>query len=118
VRLGSSHNREAVRRIYSSETVELPPMSERDISVKSVWKTLPLKSADWLLESKSLGNGLLLARALLALGGRSAYVSVLNGSKEGKTVAAGQMLGVAKPAIRIEVPPASQEPDSDDNQHI
>ena len=39
VRLGSSHNREAVRRIYSSETVELPPMSQRDIPVKSIWNT-------------------------------------------------------------------------------
>jgi len=46
VRFGSSHNREAVRRIYSSETVELPPMSERDIAVKSVWNTLPVKSVD------------------------------------------------------------------------
>jgi len=70
------------------------------------------------VESKSLGNGLLLARALLASGGRSANVRVLNGSKEGKTVAAGQIFGVTKPAIRIEVPPASQKPDSNDNQHI
>jgi len=31
-------------------------------------------------------------------------------------VAAGQMLGVAEPTLRIEVPPASQEPDSDDIQ--
>jgi hypothetical protein len=117
--LGSSSEREAVCRIYSSETIELLSMNQRDIPVKSVWDTLPAKSIDRLLEVKNLGNGVLLARTLLVSGGAPANVQVLNSSNKGnKTVTARQILLVAEPPIGVKVSPAKQESDGDDGQHI
>jgi hypothetical protein len=117
VRLGSTSNREAVRRIYAAEDMEVPARSQCDIPVKSVWNTLPAKYADWLLESKTLPNGVMLARTLLAPGGNTVCVRGINSSNEVKTVSAGQLLGRAEP-IQGHVPLADEHPEEENIEHI
>ena len=114
VKLGSSANRESVRRIYAAETVELPPRCQQDIPVKSVYSNLPPKGVDWLLEPRTLSSGLILARTLLVTGNQPTYVRVINCSTENKVLAAGCVLGIAEPVCESHVQGAELEPDNGD----
>jgi len=53
-----------MRRIYVRNTVELKPCSKSDVAVRSIWSTMPLSTAEWLVEAKELRPGVHLARTL------------------------------------------------------
>ena len=78
VQLVGTGVRQCVRRIYSRETVELQPGTQNDIAVKSVWSTLPSRATQWIVESKELHPGVVMARTLLSADGGPAQVRVVN----------------------------------------
>jgi len=59
VTLRTTKRRPCLRRIYTNETVNIPPRTQMDVSVKSVWTTLPPASVDWLVEPRAYRNNVL-----------------------------------------------------------
>ena len=63
-------HRPCVRRIFAKESVEIPPRSQIDIPVKSVWTHMPPTAVNWLVEPREYRTGVLLARTLLSSDGQ------------------------------------------------
>ena len=55
-----------VRRVYSANTVHIPPMTQADIPVKVTWPTLNPEESDWLVEPTLVDEGLIVARTLVS----------------------------------------------------
>jgi hypothetical protein len=90
------NRRQCLRRIFDRETIEIPPSSQADVPVKSVWNTLPPVTVNWMVESREYRTGVPLARTLLSPDGQKGYVRVLNCATTPCTVPAGDLLTTAK----------------------
>ena len=54
-----------VRRLYSVEpVVRIPERSQTDIPVRVTWPTMHPTESDWLVESKPIGENLMVGRTL------------------------------------------------------
>jgi hypothetical protein len=96
VRLENATHPSCVRRTYSKDDVELPPFSQCNVPVKSVWSSWPQCRVDWLVKPKILRQGVILAGTLLAPNGDEACVRVLNGSPTPCLLPAGELLASAE----------------------
>ena len=85
-----------VRRIYARNTVELKPYSQSDVAVRSMWSTMPMSAAEWLVEAKELHPGVHLARTLISNEDSETYVRILNSSPVTCTMEAGGLLAHAE----------------------
>jgi len=90
--------RQCVRRIYAKETVELKPGTQSDLSVRSVWSTIPSATTDWIVGPKKLRCGVMMARTLLTNDKETVTVRVVNCSPVSCTASAGELLTTAEPA--------------------
>jgi predicted aspartyl protease len=96
---------DCVRRLYAAETVEIPPLSQADLPVRSVWSTLPPK-ADWVVEPVQVSTDVVIARTLIAADPRSAMIRVLNYGPTSWTVSSGDLMGHAESVEPAVVPAA------------
>ena len=108
--------RPCVRRIYATETCEIPPKGQLDISVKSVWSSLPPRHVDWLVEPTKCGDNVLLARTLLSTEQPQTFVQVLNYGPAASTIAAGDLLGLAEPVEQADVVVTGESGEQDSSQ--
>ena len=76
--------------------VELPPYSQCDVPVRSVWTALPASTINWLVEPKFYQPGVLSARTLLAGDTANSYIRVLNYSPRACILHEGKLLGTAE----------------------
>ena len=67
-----------VRRVYSADTVHIPPMTQTDIPVKVTWPTLKPEESDWLVEPTTVDEGLIVARTLVSGEALDTAVRVIN----------------------------------------
>ena len=67
-----------VRRVYSADTVHIPPMTQADIPVKVTWPTLNPEESDWLVEPVAVDEGLIVARTLVSGEALDTAVRVIN----------------------------------------
>ena len=78
IRLRAVVNRECIRRLYATSTVEVRPFCQTDIGAKTVWSTL-LPHAWWMVGPVELRQGVLHgARKLLSDDPNCAQLGVLN----------------------------------------
>ena len=95
--------RQSIRRIYAQETVELPPGTQKDLAVKSVFTTWPLVKGEWIVEPKELHPGVLMARTLLSTDAETTKIRVINCGQVPCTLLAGELLATAeqKPLMAV-----------------
>jgi hypothetical protein len=86
VKLGKFIRKGQVRRLYSKNSIVLPPRAQVTVPVKSVWDTLPFGNAEWIVEPRECGRGILLARTLLSSDANESYVRLLNCSSMARTI--------------------------------
>src|SRR6266516_917788 len=84
-----------VSRIYVRERIEIAPLTEHNVPVRIVHKNWRTPRSDWLIQPKELGNGLLVARAILPYNDDLAAVRVLNITDHMVTVPEGCDMGRA-----------------------
>jgi predicted aspartyl protease len=119
VSLHTVNRRQCIRRIFARETIEIPPRSQADVPVKSVWNTLPSMAVDWMVEPREYRVGVLLARTLLSPNGQQAYVRVLNCGTTPCTVPAGDLLTTAEAVEKQNVvEPTNQQNEEDEYEHV
>jgi hypothetical protein len=119
VSLWPVNRRPCLRRIYARSAVDIPPRSQMDVPVKSVWTTLPSKVVDWLVETSEYRSGVLLARTLLPSDEQQCYVRVLNCGLSTCNVSAGELLTTAE-AIERQGAPDFDKSDPQENgcEHV
>ena len=85
-----------VRRLYDTNTVELPSYSQQDILVSSVWSTRPRELKHWMVEPKLVKPGVVMARTLLPEDQTKACVRMVNYGPVACTIPAGELLTIAE----------------------
>jgi transposase InsO family protein len=85
-----------VRRIFVRDNIEVPPRTQSNLPVKSVWMQLPMGNGNWTVEPRELQPGVMIARTLLAQSGPGVCVRVINCNNEPCRIEAGQFLAEAQ----------------------
>jgi hypothetical protein len=117
VRLENTTQPSCVRRTYSKDKVELPPFSQSNVPVKSVWSSWPQCRVDWLVESKILRQGAILAGTLLAPNRDEACVRVLNGSPTPCLLPAGE-LPASTESVTANCGASDKSQDKESGEHV
>jgi hypothetical protein len=95
-----------VRRIFVRDSIDVPPRTQSNLPVKSVWTQLPMGNGNWTVEPRELQPGVMLARTLLAQSGPGVCVRVINCNNEPCRIEAGQFLAEAqRVGMLLEAPP-------------
>ena len=91
--------RPTVRRVYVEESVFVPPLTQVTVPVRLAWTNYE-KSAnatEWMLDTKQLYQGVVVARSLLPEVGTKTFVRAVNLSDQPRTLSVGMCIGSAEP---------------------
>jgi transposase InsO family protein len=98
IQLYKRPTRAVVRRIYVAEDHLIHAGHQADVPVKLTWNTVKTPSTDWVLEPKSLRQGVVAARTLLSGSATQSVIRIINYSNSNHSMHAGQCIGTAEPA--------------------
>ena len=93
-------HRPVVRRVYVQEDVLVPPWTQMAIPVRLAWTTYErgANKTEWVLDTKQLSQGVIVARSLLPETGTKAFFRTINLSDQTRTLSSGLCMGGAEPA--------------------
>jgi predicted aspartyl protease len=91
-------SRAFVRRIYVASDQIIPPRQQVNMPVKLTINSLRMPDTDWVMESKSLRQGVTSARTLLEGDKHIAAVPIINCSNIAHRFRANECIGYAEPA--------------------
>ena len=100
--VGRSH-RPIVRRVYVQEDVLVPAWTQVSVPVRLAWTTYERggNKSEWVLDTKQLSQGVVVARSLLPETGTMAYVRAINLSDQARTLSTGLCMGSTEPAKAV-----------------
>ena len=92
--------RPAVRRVYVQENVLVPPLAQVDVPVRLAWTAYErgANKTEWVLDTKQLSQGVVVACSLLPETDTKAFVRAINLSDKPRTLSSGLCMGSAGPA--------------------
>jgi hypothetical protein len=102
IKLFSRPSQAQVRRIYVSNETVVQPGCQANVPVKLALHSLRTPSSDWVMESKALSGGVVLARTLIGEETEGPAVRVINYSRRPYRFPEGLCLGKAEPAVVCE----------------
>ena len=99
--------RMSVRRIYVSQSVEVPPRSETNVPVQLRRLSRRALTADWLVEPKQLDEGIFVARTLLSDESQYPALRLINVGRKAYQVIEGQRVGDAEIVRETDICPVT-----------
>jgi len=99
--------RMSVRRIYASQSVEVPPRSETNVPVQLRRLSRRALTADWLVEPKQLDEGIFVARTLLSDESQYPALRLINVGRKAYQVIEGQRVGDAEIVRETDICPVT-----------
>ena len=93
-----------VRRVYVEQNVTVPPRTQVEVPVRLAWTAYErtVNDTEWVLESKQLSPGVVVARCLLPKEDSRSHVRAINLTDQTRRIPAELCMGGAWPAERVE----------------
>jgi len=88
-----------VRRVYVEENVFVPPLTQVTVPVRLAWTNYEkgANATEWMLDTKQLYQGMVVARSLLPEVSTKSFVRAVNLSDQPHTLSVGMCMGSAEP---------------------
>jgi len=95
--------RPIVRRVYVEDNVFVPPLTQVTVPVRLAWTNYEkgANATEWMLDTKQLYQGVVVARSLLSEVGTITFVRSVNLSDQPRTLSVGMCMGSAEPVQAV-----------------